>query len=99
MATTRTGSSRHAAGCCVPGGIICLTTDYHAEKIEVPDDYRIFHLSYQIFSKAEVESLLDEAAEHDLEPVGPIVWDDPGYPVEFESWRFTFVFIALRKRR
>ena len=82
-----------------PGGVFCLTTDYHAEKVEVPADFRIFNLPYQVFSRAELESLIEAARSAGLEPAGALEWEESTYPIEWMGWRYTFAFLALTKPR
>src|SRR5262249_35847684 len=53
-----------------PGGLLCLTTDYHEEAVPVPDDFRVFGLPYRIFSRSDIESLLSDAEAAGLRPVG-----------------------------
>jgi SAM-dependent methyltransferase len=80
-----------------PGGIACLTTDYREQKIEVPADYRIFGLTWRVFSRAEIERLVARATAFGLELVGDVRWSESELPVHFEGYAFTFALLALRK--
>lgn len=81
----------------VRGGLLCLTTDFHYQKIHVPDQVRIFGLPYRIFDRAEIEGLLATAARYGFEPIGPADWGPSSYPIRFLDFQFTFLFAALRK--
>ncbi|MBK25463.1 MAG: hypothetical protein CME70_15820 [Halobacteriovorax sp.] len=81
-----------------PGGMVIFTTDYHKEKLSIPEDYRLFDLTYMIFSKEEIENLLEEAKKYDLELVSDVQWGDSEYPIEFLGHNMTFILIAFRKK-
>jgi SAM-dependent methyltransferase len=81
-----------------PGGVFCLTTDYHQEKLSVPEELRLFGLTYRIFSRSEIEELVAEAGRRGLEPLGDLRWEPSDYPIEWLGRRYTFLLLALRKR-
>jgi SAM-dependent methyltransferase len=81
-----------------PGGLLLITTDYHEEKIVIPDTFRPFDMSYQIFSKADVESLLHDANQAGFELVDSAEWANSEHPIRWEGMQYTFVMIGLRKR-
>jgi SAM-dependent methyltransferase len=82
-----------------PGGILLLSTDYREDGAHVPDDFRAFGLSYRIFSRADVESLVRDAAAAGLELISAPEWGPSDYPITWERWRFTFLFAGFRKIR
>ena len=88
-----------AARLLAPGGIFLLTTDYHENGVKIPPDFRQFGLSYRIFSRADIEGLVRAADRSGLELLGPTEWESSGYPIEWEGWKFTFVFVGFRKSR
>ena len=81
-----------------PGGIVCFSTDFHPEKQPIPEDFRLFNLSYMIFSRAEIESLVRAAEESGLELLGPANWGESEYPINFLEKDFTFIYLAFRKK-
>jgi SAM-dependent methyltransferase len=88
-----------AARLLEPGGVFLFTTDYREEGHAIPDHVRPFGLSYRVFSRADIESLVRDAAAVGLELLAPPEWGPSEYPIEWEGRRFTFVFVGLRKRR
>lgn len=80
-----------------PGGIACLSTDYHEEPIAIPADYRIFGLPYRIFCRRDIENLLSEAQAQGLTPIGDLRWEQSEYPIAWLGHGMTFLFLALRK--
>lgn len=81
------------------GGALYITTDYHEDKIDIPGDYTLFGLSYQIFSRKDVQSLLEDAGAWGFEPAGDILWEPSEYPIEWLGRRIAFIFVGLRKVR
>jgi SAM-dependent methyltransferase len=88
-----------AARLLKPGGLFLFTTDYREEGATVPDTLRPFNLSYRVFSRADIESLVRAAGAAGLELLGAPEWGESEYPVEWQGFRFTFLFVALRKVR
>lgn len=88
-----------AARLLAPGGVFVLTTDYREDGAPVPADFRAFNLTYRIFSRADLESLVRAAADAGLELLGPAEWGPSDYPIVWEGWRFTFAFVGFRKVR
>lgn len=82
-----------------PGGIALFSTDYHKEKLSIPEDYRLFNLTYMIFSQEEIQTLLNEAPRYGLELVSTPEWSESRYPINFLGHDFTFIVMALRKKQ
>jgi len=82
-----------------PGGVFLLTTDYREEGVVIPDDFRAFGLSYRIFSRSNIESLIRDATAAGLELIDTPQWGPSDYPIAWQQWRFTFLFVGLRKVR
>jgi hypothetical protein len=80
-----------------PGGMVCLTTDFHEPKLEVPSDFRVFGQTYRIFDRAEIESLIQEAASLGLRLAGDVQWQQSNYPISWLDRNFTFLFLAFIK--
>lgn len=81
-----------------PGGLIAITTDYHPQKIDIPHDYRLFNLTYQIFNRQEIEAFITRAKDFGLELVEDQIWDESKYPISFLGHQFTFILIAFKKK-
>jgi SAM-dependent methyltransferase len=80
-----------------PGGIFCFSTDYWPEKIDT-SEIRLFDLPWRIFSASEIESLLDTARAHGLQPegeAGGAIRSVGSKPVHFADRDYTFLFGAL----
>ena len=88
-----------AARLLKPGGLFLFTTDYREEGATIPDTLRPFGLSYRVFSRGDIESLVRAAGVAGLELIGPAEWAASDYPIEWYGFRFTFAFVALRKVR
>ena len=80
-----------------PGGIVLLTTDYNADKLDIDPDFRLFGLPYMIFSKEEIKSLISEAESSGFELLGDVNWSDDEKPIDFLERKFTFILVGLRK--
>jgi SAM-dependent methyltransferase len=81
-----------------PGGVFCCSTDYHDPKIHVPDTFRAFDLSFLIFSRQDVQDLLDCFAKVGIEPIEPPEWGESENPIRWEGFQYSFVFFTLRKK-
>ncbi|MCS7271938.1 MAG: class I SAM-dependent methyltransferase [Gemmataceae bacterium] len=83
----------------VPGGLLLITTDYHEKGIVIPSDFRYFGLPYHIFSRDDIDNLIQSAASVGLELLGTSEWEPSEYPIRWEGWQFTFIFVGFRKVR
>lgn len=80
-----------------PGGLLCISTDYHEDKITIDPGFRLFGLPYVIFSRSEIEALLGAAVECGFSPAGPLAWASSDYPIEWLGHRYTFIYLAFVK--
>ncbi len=80
-----------------PGGYFIASFDYWPEKVDTTG-IEIFGMDWRIFSKAEVLAFLDEARKYDLTPCGEVNLNAPGQTIETIGRRYTFAWLALRKR-
>jgi SAM-dependent methyltransferase len=82
-----------------PGGTFYVTTDYHREKLDVPEDFRAFGLSYRVFSQRDIENLVRAAEAQGFELIGDVQFSDSEYPIVWEGRKYTFLLLAMRKSR
>jgi SAM-dependent methyltransferase len=79
-----------------PGGHFVASFDYWPEKIDTTG-VKFFDAEWTIFSQAEVEELVDEAAKHALHLVGSMNARASNRVVKAGGREYTFAWIALRK--
>lgn len=81
-----------------PGGILFVTTDYWETKIPIDPTIKPFGLSWQIFSKAEIQQAIDLAQQQGLaliqEAAFPACQESP---VTWYDHHYTFIALAFRK--
>ena len=88
-------------GLLKPGGLVLITTDFHAEKIKISPEFKIFNLSYMIFSNEEVLKLVEDAKLNGFELISNELqndWDKSDYPIEFIGNQMSFVFLGFKKK-
>lgn len=79
------------------GGFFIASFDYWPVKINT-SGIKLFGMSWEIFSKDEIISFINEAAIYSLFPVGDLTFDAREKIIEFHGQLFTFAWIALEKR-
>ena len=79
-----------------PGGYFVASFDYWPEKIDTTG-IRLFGVSWQIFSEAEVAQFVSDAKEFGLESVGDLKSESSERAIEFDGKKYTFGWIVLRK--
>ena len=79
-----------------PGGLFIASTDYWPDKLDTADR-SMFGLSWTIFSRAEISTLLDEASSVGLVPDGDVELDAIEPAIEWNDRRYTFIHMVLRK--
>ncbi|WP_179228452.1 class I SAM-dependent methyltransferase [Leptolyngbya ohadii] len=81
-----------------PNGILYVTTDYWETKIPIDSTIKPFGLSWQIFSREEIQQAIDLAEQHGLTPIQetaiPACQESP---VSWYSRDYTFIALAFRK--
>lgn len=80
-----------------PGGYFMASFDYWPEKLD-SSNMKIFGLDWTIFSAQEVRTLIDEAAEFELNPVGKLELSGLDRPIKFAKKEYTFAWLVLQKR-
>ncbi|MFZ4713408.1 MAG: class I SAM-dependent methyltransferase [Bacteriovoracaceae bacterium] len=83
------------------GGLVLITTDFHQKKIAIDPKFTIFNLSYMIFSKEEILSLIDEAKLNGFELIDnnfPDNWSESENPINFLDHDMSFIFLGFRKK-
>ena len=81
-----------------PGGLFLASVDYWPDKI-VTAGLNPFGLKWNIFSRAELESLMATAAGVGLVPCGPTHYDSTDRTVKWLGKAYTFAWFALRKAK
>jgi SAM-dependent methyltransferase len=79
-----------------PGGWFLASFDYWPEKIDT-SGIKMFDLSWTIFSRAEIEELVERAATRGLRPAGPLELDAKEPVIDCFDRRYTFGWLALVK--
>jgi len=79
-----------------PGGYFVASFDYWPRKLST-DDTRLYDLSWTIFSREEVVSLVEQAAGCGLRPIGPLHFEARERPIHYADRDYTFAWLALRK--
>tara|TARA_R110000787_G_scaffold72117_8_gene160670 strand:+ start:960 stop:1649 length:690 start_codon:yes stop_codon:yes gene_type:complete len=79
-----------------PGGYFISSFDYWIDKIDT-SNIKIFDMTWTIFSKADVESFIVEAAKFGLKPVGQLDFACADRPVNCMDRDYTFGWLALEK--
>ena len=81
-----------------PGGYLILSFDYWPEKIDTTGTL-LYGMTWQIFSREEASELVESARKYGLEPTGDIDLDAADQVVQWGKWKYTFAWLALRKRK
>lgn len=81
-----------------PEGLLFLTTDYWQDKIDVEASVRPFGLPWRIFSRGEIEELLQLAKRNCFELVqGGAVPSCSRKPVLWQNREYTFIAMVFRR--
>lgn len=78
-------------------GYFVASFDYWWEKVNT-DDVSDFGMSWTIFSKSDVISLISEAAKFGLYPIGELNFDCTDAPISWHDRNYTFGWLVLQKR-
>lgn len=83
-----------------PGGLVLITTDFHANKIPIDPEFKIFNLSYMVFSTEEIIQLVKEAEKNGFQLIaheGEERWDSSEYPIQFLDKKMSFILLGFKK--
>jgi SAM-dependent methyltransferase len=80
-----------------PKGLLFVTTDYWEEKIAVEDTIQPFSLAWQIFSKAEIQTLIQIAVKQGFHLQNSNIPACIDKPVSWHHKNYTFVALTFRK--
>lgn len=89
---------RECARLLRPGGLLLITTDYWAEKIETERGLLAYGLPWQVFDERGIKSVIAEAAEHGLKLL--IDQPIPACRSKITCWNgkeYTFIALAFRR--
>lgn len=89
---------RECARLLKPDGHLILSFDYWPEKIDTTGTL-MYGMTWRIFSRQEAVELIETARKHGFEPTGSIDLDAADRVVQWGKWKYTFAWLALRKRR
>jgi SAM-dependent methyltransferase len=79
-----------------PGGFLVVSTDYWHEPVETGDRVK-FGAPVRIFTRVDVEEILERASAHGFRPTGVIDYRCEEATVEWLGLRYTFLDFALRR--
>lgn len=79
-----------------PGGYFIASFDYWPDKIDIGGT-TFFDMSWLIFSKGDVEAMLEIANRHGLRPVGALQPAAKEQAVHCIGFDYTFAWLALQK--
>ena len=79
-----------------PGGYFIASFDYWPKKIDIKNT-RFFDLTWLIFSKEDVDLLLDVAKIHGFSPVGNLHSEAGDTTINCMGFDYTFGWLVLRK--
>jgi len=79
-----------------PGGFFVASFDYWPEKIST-EGIQMFGMDWRIFSKSEVEEMIQTAGSYGLRSHGAIDLDANQKPITFFDRSYTFAWLALQK--
>lgn len=89
--------AREAARLLKPGGFFIASMDYWPEKIPT-DDIKMFDMSWTIFSAGEIQSFIDRARAHGLQPHGPLQFEGRDHPISCLDRNYTFGWLVLVRK-
>lgn len=89
---------RECARLLRPGGELILSLDYWPEKIDTTGTL-LYDMTWRIFSREEALELIETARRHGFEPTGAIDLEAAERVVQWGRWKYTFAWLALRKRQ
>jgi SAM-dependent methyltransferase len=79
-----------------PGGYFIASFDYWPDKIDTAST-KFFGMDWLIFSKEDVNALLETAARYGLRPVGEMRYEGKERPIRCAGKEYTFGLLVLQK--
>jgi SAM-dependent methyltransferase len=79
-----------------PGGYFIGSVDYWPDKIDT-SEIKVYGLDWKIFSKDELLSLIVEAGNRGMVPVGQLNFVSPKATVSWSRKKYTFAWFAFQK--
>lgn len=80
-----------------PEGYFIASFDYWPDKIATPG-VRFFDMDWLIFSRQDVEAMIEVAATYGLHPVGDLRFEGTEKAIRHGGFAYTFGWIAFQKR-
>lgn len=81
-----------------PGGFFIASFDYWPDKIAT-DGIKMFGMDWRIFSRQDVNDLIDKAGTYGLSLLGEVDLEANEHPITCLGLHYTFAWIALKKVR
>lgn len=78
------------------GGYFIGSTDYWPEKINT-SGIQVYGVDWKIFSKDELQGLVEQAGKYGLVPVGPLNFDAGQATIHWKERNYTFAWFAFQK--
>jgi len=88
---------REVARLLQPGGYFIASFDYWPDKIDT-EGIKFFGMSWLIFSREDVERLMERARAHGLVPAGQLSFGAAERPIDCGGKKYTFAHLVLRKQ-
>jgi SAM-dependent methyltransferase len=79
------------------GGYFILSFDYWHQKINT-DTVTNFGISWQIFSKEEINNMIETGKGRNLYPVGELNFSYKESPIRVHGYNYTFGWMVLKKK-
>jgi SAM-dependent methyltransferase len=80
----------------MPNGYFIASFDYWPDKIDTTG-IKFFDMDWLIFSKADVQALIDQASLYGLSPVGDLEFEADEKPINCADKDYTFGWIVFQK--
>lgn len=78
------------------GGYFFASFDYWPDKIAT-GDIKFFGMPWLIFSRADVQALIECAARHGMAPLGDLSFDAQERPIDCGGKTYTFAYLLMQK--
>jgi SAM-dependent methyltransferase len=81
----------------MPGGYFIASFDYWPEKVDTTG-FKLFNMSWKIFSSQEIASFVANAADYGLFPVGDMKYEGKEKVIDYGRRQYTFAWMVLEKK-